>query len=89
MAAKIEIIFTEEFKKNYQKLPHTIQKKLDKQLRFLVSNPKHPSLKIHKLNGDWEFYVDVHYRCFFQRGGNTYFLLSIGTHKIIERYKIQ
>ena len=89
MAEKIELVFTDEFKRTYKKLPSHIQKKIDKQLRFLVINPKHPSLKIHKLNGDWEFYVDFHYRCFFKQEGNKYFLFSVGTHKIVDRYKIK
>ncbi len=88
MVEAIEIVFTEEFKRIYKKLPEQIKKKFEKQLRFLVSNPKHPSLKIHKLNGDWEFYVDIRYRCFFQRSHNKFVLLNIGSHKIVDRYKI-
>ena len=88
MVEKIEIIFPEEFKKTYKKLPLRIQKKFAKQLRFLVANPKHPSLRTHKLNGDWEFYIDIHYRCFFQPEINKYIFLNIGSHKIVDRYKI-
>jgi mRNA-degrading endonuclease RelE of RelBE toxin-antitoxin system len=46
MAEAIELVLTEELKKRYQELPEHIQKKFDKQLRFLQENPKHPSLKI-------------------------------------------
>lgn len=87
MAGPLKIIFTEEFRKIYKKMPEKIQKKLKKQLRFLESNPNHPSLKIHKLNKEWEFYVDIHYRCFFHKAGNEYILLTIGSHKIVDRYK--
>lgn len=65
MAGQIELVVTEEFKEAFSKLPGDIKKKIRKQLRFLQANPAHPSLKIHKLNGEWEFYVDIHYRCFF------------------------
>ena len=65
MAGQIDFIFTKEFKRTYKKLPDKIKKKLKKQLKFLESNPKHPSLNTHRLNNEWEFYVDIHYRCFF------------------------
>ncbi len=87
MAGQIEIVLTEEFKKAYKKLPEDIKKKAKKQLKFLNSNPAHPSLRIHKLNGEWEFYVDIHYRGLFLREGDKYILLTIGTHKIVDRYK--
>ena len=87
MARQIEITFTNEFKRSYQKLPDKIRKKVKKQLEFLKSNPRHPSLKIHRLNDDWGFYVDIHYRCFFSKEGNKYTLLTIGTHKIMDRYR--
>jgi mRNA-degrading endonuclease RelE of RelBE toxin-antitoxin system len=87
MAGQIEIVITAEFKKAYTKLPQDIKRKVKKQLRFLSSNPSHPSLKIHRLNDEWEFYVDVYYRCFFLRDGGKYTLLTVGSHKIVDRYK--
>jgi len=85
MDEKVKIRATGESLKRYRILPKKIQKKVDKQLRFLVSNPRHPSLKIHKLNDEWEFYVDMHYRGIFLREGNMYTLLTVGVHKIVER----
>ena len=87
MAGQIDFIFTKEFKKSYLELPANIQKKVKKQLKFFEADPKHPSLKIHRLNDDWEFYVDIHYRCFFQREGDKIYFLAIGTHKIVDQYK--
>ena len=87
MAEPIILVLTEELKKRYQELPASIRKKFQKQVRFLQDNPKHPSLRIHRLNGEWEFYVDMHYRCFFHQQGNTYTLLSIGNHRLVDRYK--
>ena len=57
----IRIILTETLREDYRQLPKHIQKKFDKQLRFLAENPKHPSLCIHRLADHWEFYVDIHY----------------------------
>lgn len=73
MDKRVVIRVTEEFLKRYRDLPKSIQKKVDKQLKFLSDNPGHPSLKIRKMNDEWEFYVDIHYRCIFQRG-------AISTH---------
>lgn len=87
MAGQIEIIIPEEFKKAYKKLPEEIKKKVKKQLKFLSHNPAHPSLKIHKLNDEWEFYVDIHYRCFLLRGGGKFTLLTVGSHRAVDRYK--
>ena len=87
MAGKIELVLTAEFKEAYKKLPTDIKKKVIKQLNYLELNPAHPSLRIHKLNGEWEFYVDIFYRCFFLRQGNKFTLLTVGTHKLVDRYK--
>lgn len=87
MAGQIEIIITEEFKKAYTRLQPAIKKKVRKQLKFLSSNPAHPSLKSHRLNDEWEFYVDIYYRCFFLREGRRFTLLTVGSHRIVDRYK--
>ncbi len=87
MAGKIELVFTAEFKEAYKKLPKDIKKKVKKQLQFLQDNPAHPSLQIHKLNGEWEFCIDIFYRCFFLRQSNKFTLLTVGTHKLVDRYK--
>ena len=87
MARRVVIEFTDTFRQSYHNLPEPIQKKVQKQLRFLSRDPSHRSLHIHKLDGEWEFYVDVHYRCFFQQKGNVYTLLAVGTHRLVDRYK--
>jgi len=87
MAGQIEIIITDEFRTAYKKLTDDIKKKVKKQLRFLSSNPAHPSLKMHRLNDEWEFYVDIHYRGFFLRKGAAFILLTVGSHQIVDRYK--
>lgn len=87
MAGQIEIIITDEFRTAYKKLPDAIKKKVKKQLRFLSTNPAHPSLKMHRLNDEWEFYVDIRYRGFFLRKGAAFVLLTVGSHKIVDRYK--
>lgn len=87
MAGRIELVLTKEFKKSYLTIPQDIRKKVKKQIAFLIDNPAHPSLKIHRLNDEWEFYVDIHYRCFFLREGAKIILLTVGSHRIVDRYK--
>lgn len=55
MHKKVKIRVTEEFSKKYRNLPEFIQKKVNKQPKFLSNNPRHPSLKIHRMNDEWEF----------------------------------
>ena len=82
----VRIILTETLREDYRRLPESIRRKFDKQLRFLAQNPQHPSLQIHRLSDHWEFYVDIHYSCIFQQEGNTYILKHVGGHKIVERF---
>jgi mRNA-degrading endonuclease RelE of RelBE toxin-antitoxin system len=78
-----------DFLPQYDELPRDIKKKFRKQISLLKENPKHQSLKIHRLEGSqfWEFYVDDFYRCVFKQDGNVYRLYFIGTHKLIDRFK--
>ena len=78
-----------EFLPQYDKLPKEIKKKFRKQITLLKENPKHPSLKIHRLQGSdyWEFYVDDLYRCVFKQEGTVYKLYFVGTHKLIDRFR--
>ncbi len=86
MSDGVEIVFTETLKEDYQRLPKRIQRKFDKQVRFLARNPRHTSLQIHRIRDHWEFYVDIHYRCIFRGDGNVYILKHVGGHKIVDRF---
>lgn len=76
----------ESFVKDYNNLPSDIQKRVDKQLRFLVKNPKHPSLNTKKMKDPsdiWEARVTESYRLTFQIEKDTYILRRVGTHDIL------
>ncbi len=77
-----EIRRSNSFKKSYQKLPSQIRKKFEKQLKFLVENPQHPSLRARKKSGEeiYEARIDYHYRFTYQIGTGVLFMLSIGPH---------
>lgn len=82
----MKLLFTRPFIKNYQALPHNIQRLTDKQLEFLLTNPQHPSLKIKKMEDPreiWEGRITYSYRFTFQIEGDTYILRKIGTHDIL------
>lgn len=79
---------TDRFKKDYRRLPPDIQSRLDEKLRFLVRDPRHPSLRIHKLRrveGIWEFSVTTNYRVVFEMEGEYCVLLGAGPHHILNQ----
>jgi len=83
----VKIRRTDRFKKDYQKLPAEIQRRVDEKLRFLLRDLRHPSLRVHKLRGVeelWEFSVTMNYRVIFEIEGEYYVLLGVGPHRIVE-----
>lgn len=42
---------TKPFDKDYARLPDEIQVRADKQLELLLVNPRHPSLRLKKMEG--------------------------------------
>lgn len=79
---------TDRFKKDYQDLPATVQQRVDQKLRFLLRDPRHPSLRVHKVQGVeglWEFSVTMNYRVICEIEGEYYVLLRVGPHRIVDR----
>lgn len=74
--------FSQHFRKQYKRIPKTQQKKFDKQLAFLLANPRHPSLQVKRMGGlkRREARIDYHYRFSFTIEKNELLLLSIGPH---------
>jgi len=72
------------FKRDYRKLPAAIRDRVDKTLRLLGVNPRHPSLRAHKREGEddiWQARVTQNYRLYFQMEGDTITLLAVGPHE--------
>ena len=83
----MKLIFTKPFIKAYRDLSPEIQKITDKQLGLLLSNPRHPSLHIKKMEDPreiWEGRVTVSYRFTFQIVRDAFLLRKIGTHDILK-----
>ena len=84
----MKLRFTKKFVRKYRKLPQQIQQTADKQLRLLLSDPKHPSLNKKKMQDPrniWEIKITRAYRLTFQVEKYTYVLRNIGTHDILNK----
>ena len=71
------------FLRNFSSLPELIQKKFNKQLFYLLSDFRHPSLRTKKFDetqGIWQARVDDHFRFYFQMDGDIYILVNILPH---------
>ena len=86
----LEIIVTEEFTLQYQRLSASIQKKAEKQEKIFQSNPFHPSLHTEKLQPRgrqvWSFRIDRKYRVVFRfLGDRRVLFLVVGPHAWVYR----
>lgn len=71
------------FKREYEKFPDAVQQALEKQLRFLLTDLRHPSLRAKKYDetlGIWQARVTDTVRFHFRIDGDTYRLLNIRKH---------
>jgi mRNA interferase RelE/StbE len=79
-----EIEVPESFKEMVRALPPEIRKKLEKAIRFLSDNPRHPSLQskpVEGAKGIYEARVDRSYRLTFERlPGDVLRLRVVGKH---------
>lgn len=57
----MQFILSKRFEKDFAKLPKRTKEKTRKALELFVSDPDHPSLRIHPLKGRWlgHFSIDV------------------------------
>jgi mRNA interferase RelE/StbE len=79
----MRVAFTARAHEQYAALPSSIQAKFDKQLRFLLADLRHPSLRAKKYDESrniWQARVDQYYRFYFQVQRDTYILLNIIPH---------
>ena len=84
----MKLLFTKNFIRDYRNLPQHIQRATDKQLDLLLSNPKHPSLNMKKMQDPrdiWEGRVTQSYRFTFQIQEDMYIFRKIGTHDILRK----
>lgn len=56
-----KIIFEAKFKDFYADADQWLKEKIDKQIRFLLQNPRHPSLRLRKKKGTKYHLADIDY----------------------------
>lgn len=77
---------TRPFDRDYARLPEEVKERVDKQLALLLSNPRHPSLRLKKIRGAeeiWEARVTRGYGMTLQIVGDTFVLRRIGAHDVL------
>jgi mRNA-degrading endonuclease RelE of RelBE toxin-antitoxin system len=75
--------FSQRFLRQYSVLSAEHKAKFDKQLGFLLTNLRYPSLRAKKYDeaqNIWQARVDDAYRFYFRIDGDTYQILSIIPH---------
>lgn len=73
-----------QFGRVLTKLTPEVQKAFEKQLRFLLTNIRHPSLRAKKYDettGVWQARVNDNFRFYFLIEDDMYLLLTIEKHK--------
>jgi hypothetical protein len=77
----IKISKTGNFTKRYVRLPKSIQKQVDKQIRNIFTDFYHPALNTKKMSsGWWEFRVSRGYRMTGFKLKNELTLNTVGPH---------
>jgi len=81
----------EEKLKRIKKRDKKLFSKINKQLLLFANNPKHPSLRIHKLTGKnepvWSISITMSIRMLYKIIGEDYYLMDIGTHEEVYKRK--
>jgi mRNA interferase RelE/StbE len=77
---------TRRFDKDYSGLPDEIKDNVCSKLRLFISNSRHPSLRIRKMEGTkkiWEMRVTSNYRITFQSVSDVVIFRRVGTHDVL------
>jgi len=87
-----EVLISEEFKKNFEKIPKSVKKKFFRKIEIFRENPFNYILKTEKLGPPfkeiWSFRIDRNYRVIFKFvSSNKILLITCGHHNWI--YKIK
>lgn len=80
---QMNLDFTKKFKRQYKKKSLEQQEKIDKAVELLGSNPYHPGLHTHKVQGTidiFECYIDDTHRITFEYGDDCIILRNNCEH---------
>ena len=81
----MNIDFAKSFNKQFEKLTNKRQKQIRFTIALFLEDTKSPSLRIHKLKGDWSDHhsissggdLRIHYK---QTSKDTVLFIAVGTH---------
>jgi len=79
----MKIYYSEQFRANIQTLSIEVKKVLKKKLEIMVENPKHPSLRTKKIQGQeniFEASINMNIRITWQYTDDGILLRNIGEH---------
>jgi mRNA interferase RelE/StbE len=79
---------TAPFERDFQALPASMQRRVAKQFQLFLDNPRHPSLRLKKMEDPrdiWEGRVSRDYRFTFQIIGDIYLMRRIGIYDVLRR----
>jgi hypothetical protein len=79
----VNYVITANAAAQYAALPAALKAKFNKQLGFLLSDLRHPSLRAKKYDEAahrWQARIDRSWRFFFRIEGDTYYILAIIPH---------
>jgi addiction module RelE/StbE family toxin len=77
--------FTNQFRRQYKKLPTKLQQQFDERFQLFIIDPTHPQLRVHPLKGTyagyWSMNVSGDIRALYlHRGDELIIFALIGTH---------
>ena len=83
----LKILYSPAFISQFERLDDTSRSHAYKKIDLFTKDPKHPSLRTHKLNGQLEgflsFSVDYTLRIVFEyKDKNTVIFLKVGDHSV-------
>ncbi|MBI2049117.1 MAG: hypothetical protein HYT29_01640 [Parcubacteria group bacterium] len=79
----MKVVFTEPLLRCLKKLPQETKKKFEKQIKFLLKDIRHPSLRAKKYDEErdmWQARVDDFYRFYFTIETSAYIILAVTKH---------
>ena len=83
------ILFTEQFEQAYGRLTGAEKRSVRKALTLLGDNPKHPGLRVKKMEGRkniWEARSSKRLRMTFEMAGEIIFMRNVGEHdKVLKK----
>jgi mRNA-degrading endonuclease RelE of RelBE toxin-antitoxin system len=84
----MQIQWTKQFTREYQRLPAPLQKRVEQKLGYLATDIAYPSLRVKRWRRGgnlFEASVNMDYRMLFQITPDGYLMLRVGPHKILDK----